>query len=313
MNDTTTTIETLQAVALSDKITLYRPTSFPTPTHPNNNNDDDDGPDLVIICAWFRALPKYTAKYLAAHHARHPRAQILLLRSNIADMLLTPYSTQRKRFLSVVDLIETLPCSHSQQESNSSQNETKNKKKNMKENEKKVLLHVFSNGGSNTAVQLASAWRQTHSSPLPVRAIVLDSAPGSSSLHLAAKAITSSFPSQQRWWVTIFVYLFVLPLVALPAFFPSGQGYLIDFLRARLNDPAFFPKRAGRVYMASSGDGLVLMGDVEAHCKAAREAGYDGAEVVRFRGSGHVAHVREDGGRYWGGVWGVWERGRGMV
>jgi hypothetical protein len=303
MKDSTTTIETLQAVALSDKITLYRPISIPTPAHSNNNNDNE--PDLVIICAWFRALPKYTAKYLAAHHARHPRAQILLLRSNIADMQHTPYSTQRKRLLPVVDLIEALQSPHSQPSSPSPQEETKKKTK-----EKKILLHVFSNGGSNTAVQLASAWRQTHSSPLPVRAMVLDSAPGSSSLHLAARAITSSFPPRQRWWVTIAVYLFVLPLVALPAFFPGAQGYLIDVLRARLNDPAYFPREAGRVYMASPGDGLVLMGDVEAHCAAARVAGY-GAVVVRFGGSGHVAHVREDEGRYWGGVWGLWERGRG--
>lgn len=278
------TIETMQAAALSDKITLYRPTA----TQPK----DENGPDLIIICAWFRALSKYTAKYLATYHNRYPDVQILLLRSNIGDMQHTPYSTQRTRMLPVVRIIESLPPHNNDP------------------NKKKILLHIFSNGGSNSAVQLASAWQKRHSSPLPVSAMVLDSAPGSSSLSLAAKAITSSFPAQHRWWVTIAVYLFVLPLIALPAFVPGGGGYLIDVLRARLNDPECFPRGAGRVYMASPGDELVLMADVEAHCKGAREAGFE-AEVVRFEGSGHVGHVREDGGRYWGGVWGLWERAFG--
>jgi hypothetical protein len=280
------TIETMQAVALSDKITLYRPTSIQTPTP---SNDEDEGPDLIIICAWFRALPKYTAKYLAAHHNRYPQAQILLLRSNIGDMQHTPYSAQRKRMLPVVRIIESLPPHKNDPIM------------------KKILLHIFSNGGSNSAVQLASAWRQTHSTPLPISAMVLDSAPGSSSLGLAAKAITSSFPSQHRWWVTIAVYLFVLPLVALPAFVPGGGGFLIDVLRERLNDPVFFPRGAARVYLCSEGDGLVLMRDVEAHAEGAEEAGFE-AQVVRFGESGHVGHVREDGGRYWGSVWGLWDR-----
>jgi hypothetical protein len=290
------TIETMQAVALSDKITLYRPTCIPTPT-PSNN--DDNGPDLIIICAWFRALPKYTVKYLAAHHNRYPQAQILLLRSNIGDMQHTPYSVQRKRMLPVVRIIESLPPhSHSQTDSNDPP----------KPNKKEILLHIFSNGGSNSAVQLASAWHETHNSePLPISAMVLDSAPGSSSLSLAAKAITSSFPSQHRWWVTIAVYIFVLPLIALPAFVPGGGGFLIDVLRERVNDPVFFPRGAGRVYLCSEGDGLVLMRDVEAHAEGAGEAGFE-AQVVRFGGSGHVGHVREDGGRYWGSVWELWDR-----
>lgn len=291
------TIETMQTIAISDKITLYRPTSTPTPT-PSN---EDEGPDLIFICAWFRALPKYTAKYLATYQTQYPRAQILLLRSNIGDMQHTPYSTQRKRFLPVVDLIQTLP---SQQESSDSTDPS---------SKKKILLHIFSNGGSNSAVQLASAWHQKHSSPLPVSAIVLDSAPGSSSLSLAGKAIVASFPPNSRWWATILVYLFVLPIIALPALLPWAGGFLVDMLRARLNDPVFFPVGAPRVYFASRADELVLMGDVQAHCEAAGRAGVREARVVGFGGSGHVAHVREDGGRYWGAVWEVWGRGGGRT
>lgn len=290
------TIETMQTIAISDKITLYRPTSTPTPT-PSN---EDEGPDLIFICAWFRALPKYTAKYLATYQTQYPRAQILLLRSNIGDMQHTPYSVQRKRLLPVVDLIQTLPSSQQQETSSDSADPSSTKK---------ILLHIFSNGGSNSAVQLASAWHQKHSSPLPVSAIVLDSAPGSSSLSLAGKAIVASFPPNSRWWATILVYLFVLPIIALPALLPWAGGFLVDMLRARLNDPVFFPVGAPRVYFASRADELVLMGDVQAHCEAAGRAGVREARVVGFGGSGHVAHVREDGGRYWGAVRGVWRRG----
>lgn len=54
---------------------------------------------------------------------------------------------------------------------------------------------------------------------------------------------------------------------------------------------------------------MVPVRDVVVHCEAAEQAGFD-AEVVKFEGSGHVAHVREDEGRYWGMIWGLWE-GRG--
>lgn len=275
---------TLQAIPLSNAITLYQSNSISTTANPSN----DDGPNLIIVCAWFRALPKHTIKYITTYHQHYPHAQILLLQSNIGDMLYTTYSTQRKGYLPVLDLIKSLRTT---------------------DQPPKILLHIFSNGGSNSAVQLASAWTQQHSStPLPISAIVFDSAPGSPSLSLAAKAIVSSFPPQARWWVSIVVYLFIIPIIALPNVFP-GRKNLIDMLRARLNDPVFFPRSAPRVYFCSPADSMVPVGDVVAHREAAANAGF-GAEVVRFGRSGHVAHVREDGGRYWGVVWGLWE-GRG--
>ena len=277
------TTTTLQAVPLSSAVTLYRPESTPSPSHVSK----DDGPNLIILCAWFRALPKHTAKYLTTYHSRYPTAQILMLRSNVGDMMYTPMSIQRKRYKPAVEAIETL-----QQQGSGTP---------------KILLHIFSNGGTNSAVQLASAWHDAHQgAALPASAIVFDSAPGSPSLTLAGNAIVSSFPPHAGWWVSILVWCVIVPIYALPQVLPGGTN-LIEFLRKRSNDPEYFPREAGRIYFCSPGDRLVLETDVVAHFEAAREAGLE-AEVVRFAGSGHVVHVMEDAGRYWGAVEGLWER-----
>lgn len=281
-----TTTAALQAVALSDAVTLYRP----QPNLIANQDSKDDGPDLIIICTWFRALPKHTAKYLATYHTRYPHAQILMLQSNVGDMMYTPMSIQRKRYKPVVQIIDSMLETIGAGDGAGKP--------------PKVLLHIFSNGGSNSAVQLASTWREQHQGkPLPASAIVFDSAPGSPSFTLAGNAIVSSCPPNSGWWVSILVWCVIIPIYAIPQLLPGGRN-LIEFLRSRLNDSRFFPCAAERVYFSSPGDLLVLEEDVVRHCEAAREAGLK-AEVVRFERSGHVAHVREDGAKYWGAIEGL--------
>lgn len=259
-------------VRLSDTVKLYRP----DPTEAATTTSYGTGPDMIVLCTWFRALPKHVAKYVNTHRQRYPQAQILVLESTVGDMMYTPYSVQRTRLHPVVDLLKGIAASNQE-----------------------ILLHVFSNGGSNTAVQLAEAWRTTQSSPFPVTSMVLDSCPGSPSLKLAADAVVSSSPKSTHWWVIIFAWAVVVPFVAFPQLL--GGPNVVASLRERLNDVQLFSTKTRRVYLCSSTDLMVPQEDVVSHCESARSAGYD-ANLVKIDDSAHVSHVMKDPSRYWSAV-----------
>jgi hypothetical protein len=261
-----------QPVQLSNTVKLYRPNPAEKATAFNHGT----GPEMVILCSWFRALPKHVAKYVHAHRQRYPRAQILVLESTVGDMMYTPYSVQRDRLNSVVDIIKGVATAKHE-----------------------ILLHIFSNGGSNTAVQLAEAWHSSQSSPFPATSMVLDSCPGSPSLKLAADAVVSSSPKNSHWWAIIFAWTVVVPFVAFPALI--GGTYIVTLLRERLNETRLFSTRTRRVYICSPTDLMVPQEDVVSHCESARSAGYD-AKLVEIDGSAHVSHVMKDPSRYWGAV-----------
>lgn len=257
---------------LSDTIKLYRPDAVEKATTTNHST----GPEMIILCTWFRALPKHIAKYIDAHQKRYPQAQVLVLESTVGDMMYTPYNTQRERLSSVVDIIKGIATANQE-----------------------ILLHIFSNGGSNTAVQLAEAWHSSQSSPFPAMSMVLDSCPGSPSLKLAADAVVSSSPKDSYWWVVIFAWTVVVPFVVFPTLL--GEPNVVASLRERLNEARLFSTRTRRVYICSSTDLMVPQEDVAKHYESARLAGYD-AKFVEFDGSAHVSHVMKDPSRYWGAI-----------
>lgn len=261
-----------QPIRLSDTIKLYRPDPAEKVTTTNHGT----GPEMIILCTWFRALPKHVAKYIDAHRQRYPQAQILLIESTVGDMMYTSYSVQRDRLSSVVDIVKGIATANHE-----------------------ILLHVFSNGGSNTAVQLAEAWHSSQSSPFPATSMVLDSCPGSPSLKLAADAVVSSSPKNSHWWVIIFAWTVVVPFVAFPSLL--GGPNVVALLRQRLNEARLFSTSTRRVYICSSTDLMVPKEDVVSHYESARSVGY-GAKLVEFDGSAHVSHVMKDPSRYWSAV-----------
>ncbi|KAK0941964.1 hypothetical protein LTR29_006537 [Friedmanniomyces endolithicus] len=259
--------------SLSQRIALYRPPPTSTPPSPSPKAAPQT---TIILCAWFRALPKHISKYTTAHQLRNPTAEILLLQSGVADMIFTSHATQRAHLLPAVEVLRAAHAAGN-----------------------RILLHIFSNGGANSAVQFAHAWREAMGTPLPVDAVVLDSCPGSPDIGLAATAVITSIPRKQQWWAVVFVWTIIMPLFVSPMLF--GSPNLVEWLRKGLNDGSLFAREVARVYLYSEVDRLVPFSAVEEHCASARNAGYE-ASLVRFRGSAHVAHVNEDKVRYWRAV-----------
>ncbi|KAJ5791634.1 uncharacterized protein N7518_008645 [Penicillium psychrosexuale] len=116
---------------------------------------------LIIICTWLGASPKHVGKYTDLYRSIAPHARILLIESDVS-ILVSSYARQRRRIRPVVDIVlETL-----------AETETSSV-----DNAPRILLHTFSNGGTNTATQLLITLREVASKPLPLIGLVLDSTP----------------------------------------------------------------------------------------------------------------------------------------
>jgi hypothetical protein len=171
-----------------------------------------------------------------------------------------------------------------------------------------LLVHSFSNGGGTLLVEFAKMWVKRKGAPLPMRAQVMDSAPGKGGWKRSYAAIAVSLPRNLftrvfggvaiwGFLVCVFVWNTVL-----------GKENAMVVMARLLNDAELFDVRAPRVYLYSKVDAMVGFEEVEEHVAAAERAGRR-VRAVCFEGSAHAGHVREDEGRYWGAVMEAWNRG----
>lgn len=84
----------------------------------------------------------------------------------------------------------------------------------------RVLLHVFSNGGSLQAANLLRSYHKATSHAFPLQSTILDSCPGRATFHVAFRVLAVSMDAQPLyirqpvvallyitfglWWLTIF-------------------------------------------------------------------------------------------------------------
>lgn len=175
-----------------------------------------------------------------------------------------------------------------------------------------MLLHMFSLGGSNTAAELLESMNTVlatmgHQGPLPLRQIILDSCPGDLDISRSHRAGAHSLPNGVILKPLGSAALFVLA-VTLAAMEATGlRTPLATKVRQQLNNPEIFSARAARLYMASAGDDIVNLRDVEEHRNEAIAKGF-AAEILRFQRAGHCSLIMEDGAAYWDAIESGWER-----
>lgn len=270
---------------LSDGI-YYRPSSA---TAKDRNGTNENNVSLVIICSWMGASPRHIQKYTLAYRRLYPHASILVVQSTLTDMLLRPSSSQQSRINPARDVLLA-----EQQDDNKTGG--------------KILLHVFSNGGVNTACQLATAIvastkpsQSTAAGPI-FNAIVLDSCPGLSSHGRTIKAVSASLPPSPVMQILclMLVRIYLIIVAILTRFFRFENK--IMWSRRALNDETLFALAVPRLYIYSSEDEMILWKDVQDHAEEAKQAGYEQVFALPFDKGRHCAHVMEDGQRYWGAV-----------
>lgn len=290
---------------LSPSVFLYRP----APGLSEVDQTDPTAPRLVLLAAWMNAQDVHVVKYIARYQALYPTACILLVKS-VFRYYFSP-SSARREVTPAIQVIRNV-VEHS---SSSSLNPN--------DNEPRMLIHVFSNGGScmlyhlydtyaETATALPGPIAHTDDSNrhrlLPPHVTIFDSAPGRWSYSGSTQAVLVALPA--GWARTV-----AFPLVHL-----LGMWWVIKYLLLKVpeethvwglahNDPAR-GRETCRAYVYSEEDKFVDYRAVEEHADQAEINGYVVVRRDKFPNSEHVAHARSDPDRYWSLVKDTWEARR---
>jgi hypothetical protein len=250
---------------------------------------ETDAPSLIILCSWTGANSKHVAKYTTDYRRLFPSTRILVIATTAKDLCFRNSKRKQERLRPAVDSISSLEYL------------------NAGGNDASILMHVFSEGGSNKACELAEAYHTTTGKRLPVSALCLDSTPGHPRYLRLCKALNKSLPqipvlrhtglmfggaALGALWLT---YLLV----------KGSENNVITRTRRRLLDPKIFDLSAPRCYLYSKEDTLIAWQDV---CEHATESSHLGMPVTEelFEGSGHVGHARQEPERYWNAVLYTW-------
>ena len=288
-------IQALDFKSLTDSIHLYKPSS----SAPAESTD----PGLVIICSWAFAQDKHIVKYLKGYQQLYQHAQLLLIQNSIYNMMVRPDSWQTSLFEPAIYAIKDYISSVGSQES-------------------RILLHLFSNGGAHTTVQLSQFYAESsisalRSPQLPVDALILDSSPSLPNPVLGVKALTQGLPRIPGLSI-ISPILLHATLASTYTLHKLGiSEFAMSKLWRMLKDPygAFAKATIPRTYIFSDTDEMIEEKDIKLHAQetsqAMKDAGMKNAgkriTCEEFKGTKHVNHMASNPERYWGIVKTTWE------
>lgn len=296
---------------LGDDIWLYEPrdsgegndNSDPVQgTRRPSSNGKGHSPALIILCTWLGgATAKRIEKYTQGYHRLWPRSRILLIRTTLGEYLVQSTESLHRKLRPAHCEIRRVLWENQRQNKISSRPE-----------DGELLLHIFSQGGSNIATQLLESMNAIlatlgREGPLPLRQIVLDSCPGDPGIYSTSSAGARSLPDNSilRPLGSAVLYILAAGLAGMEA---SGlRTPLAKKMRSQLNDSEIFSARASRLYLTSEADNVVDSRDVEEHCNQAVAKGLT-TDILRFRQAGHCSLVLEDGAAYWNAIASGWER-----
>ncbi|KAM5442784.1 hypothetical protein MferCBS31731_002170 [Microsporum ferrugineum] len=251
---------------------------------------------LVTLCTWLGgATPRRIQKYIDGYRVLYPNSRILLITTYILEITILPFSVLHARLGPARDIIRRLVYAAAEREGGCS-----------------ILLHIFSHGGCNTAIQLALSLRNDPGHPplelgAHLRGIIFDCCPGGPSFSRAYQAAALSLPRSPPLARTAGKTLLFPAIGLITVLQQTGWMSSVQQLRAQLNNPTIFGTTARRLYLYSTADQMVGWEDVESHQAEARarlECAIDG---VAFPDSPHCALVRDHAARYWKAIERNWD------
>jgi len=254
---------------------------------PQENASHDDPVSLVVLCTWMSAHRKHITKYTQQYRQQYPAADILVVESGVADMVYRTRKSQQVRLRPAREVLLSHATDAGQDHG-----------------QRKVVLHVFSNGGAQCAIQLVMG--------LPPRfrrydfsAIVFDSCPGTATYTRTVQAMTLSMPKNPMTkYLGPPILHIVLCLLFLALFITRAED-VITRIRRQLNDRKLFSPDVPRLYIYSKADQLVPYQDVKSHADHARRNGYSVTSELLFEESAHCAHALAHKEQYWEAVAGL--------
>ncbi|KAI0331201.1 hypothetical protein GY45DRAFT_1370182 [Cubamyces sp. BRFM 1775] len=254
---------------------------------------NDGHPTLIIIFAWLGATAPTLRRYSDSYRKLYPSSAQIVVNSDPLRFW-KPASVRERALGPIVKVLEDhiakTPGGHPP----------------------RILLHVMSNGGVCSLVDLASAIRKRGlRTPDGTRcAMVIDSAPALATFTVTHRAFTAGIRNRLKKYLMM-AFLSSVYVVTVLVGFLRRSGWPMQHEMEALNDPRLLPwtsTRTRRIYIYSSGDQIVPARGVEEHAAKARLAGFP-TQMAHFARSAHVAHAREDPDKYWRSIKTLWAAG----
>ncbi|KAK2616256.1 hypothetical protein QQS21_000891 [Conoideocrella luteorostrata] len=287
MSSATSKVELDVALPIGQDIHLYEP---PTPA-----SRDLSSPALIILCTWLGgATPRRVSKYVAGYHERYPSSALLVVTTRIADITVLPLSALHARLQPARDAIRRIAVTQ------------------VGGQDPSMLLHIFSHGGCNTALQLMHSLQYekdldpSFNLPSHLYGVIFDCCPGDGSFGRAYNAAAASLPN--AYLAKTIGKVLLVPFVSTITLLQYlGAMSSITDLRRELNSPDIFGTTARRMYLYSSEDQVVQWQDVESHLEAAKSVSEHAVTGIRFADSAHCAIIREQSETYWKAIHDFWQ------
>jgi hypothetical protein len=231
--------------------------------------------ELIILCTWLGAGKKHVAKYAAGYRKIAPHAKILLLESSVWNIA-SPYVQQWSAIKPAAEVVLGVldDCSNAKGS----------------KTDPKIIIHTFSNGGTNNATQLLIVLQHKLRYPLPVTGILCDSGPARGTYRKSFHSMLLSLPKGLFWQ-------FVGPVIILFVTNTLFASQLIGWekperiYRRTLLDAQFVDcKRI--CYAFSKADTHVDWDDITSHADEARDKSWD-VEELEFEGTPHCNHISQ--------------------
>ena len=249
-------------------------------------------PSLILLFSWTGAQRKHITKYISGYIAMFPSTPIIVITTCINDLT---YRTSSRKRRSLFPAITTIANSTTLNAN--------------------LLVHVFSEGGSSTAVHFAKAFRAHTRRRLPVAGLVCDSCPGTLHFNNLAHTARQTVPNNPTAQVLASLAAYTVIASYWATFLLIGDREDVDDrkdlnakTKVALNDPSLWNRTAPRAYLFSKADKLIDWKTVLNHARDAETRGTP-VFVELFDKSAHCAHIRavEDAERYWRAVQRVWD------
>ncbi|KAF2675149.1 hypothetical protein BT63DRAFT_420371 [Microthyrium microscopicum] len=255
---------------------------------PNEQEYYTDAPDLILLFSWTGAPGRPVAKYTEQYQKVFPTSTIIIITTSLKDLAFRSSELKQANLQKLIDHVLN------------------------KRLVDRILVHAFSEGGSNKAVEFAEAYGKRTGTKLPVSAIVLDSTPGLPRFGKTCEAFVKSLPMHNSWPVWLIGWFLAgLILGIIWGLYCGIKGYhnnVISKTRRRLNDQQYWNLETSRCYLYSKSDELIHWEDIKSHAEDANERGIPVWSVC-FDTSLHCRHEQEDRPAYWEAVMRTWERG----
>lgn len=240
------------------------------------------------------AADLHLAKYLRHYRDLYPTAEVLLVKCPVSHMIFR--SRGREGVRVAADVLRYALATPEGEEGKKPE----------------LLVHAFSNGGSAVLSWLYE-WFAEAGGVFPLHTTIFDSAPGKWSYATSYRAMITGFsPGWNRWLAAPVVHTLCAAFWLL--YIPwrrFGRQDPFSLESGSHNDLGKVRER-GRCYVYSDRDELVTAEMVEEHAADAVGKGWprESVRLEKFRGSGHVAHMKADQERYWRVVRETWEAGQ---